>query len=351
MTSYKIDLLATHGSPLGVTPPDIYGHGVGGAELAMMTLMQTFAERGHQVRVFNDPKKPGEYDGVQYLFRNQFKPKDKRDVLIPFRQPNALVKASRAAKGKFWWSTDQYTIGDYAKFSKVVDFCVTISPHHTEYHKNRYGIPDEKIGHIDLGVRLADYDIKVDKVPGRMIFCSVPARGLMILHSAWPLIRRKAPKATLVITSDYALWGAGGGGTAKWRIHWVGMEGVNYVGNVPRRELIKYQLEAEVLPYTCTYDELFCLSVAECQVAGAMPVTTDASALKTTNQFGIKVSGDPTTPQFVEEFSDRVAALVTTERQFLEARRASMIAAAKSRFDWHVIAEKWEKLFEDGRIK
>jgi len=350
MTAYKIDLLATHGSPLGVTPPDIYGRGVGGAELAMMTLMQTFAERGHQVRVFNDPKNPGEYDGVHYLSRAAYKPRERRDVLIPFRQPNVHVAASYAEKGKFWWSTDQQTIGDYAKFAKVVDFCVTISKYHTEYHKRRYGIADEKMGHIDLGVRVEDYDIKVDKVPGRMIFCSVPDRGLMILHSAWPLIRQKAPKATLVITSDYGLWGTGGG-TSRWRLHWVGMEGVNYVGNVPRRELIKYQLEAEVLPYTCTYEELFCLSVAESQVAGAMPVTTPIGALQTTNQFGIKVSGNPLMPQFIEEFSDRVASLVTTERQFLEARRESMIAAAKARFDWHVIAGKWEDLFENGRIK
>ena len=350
MTEYKIDLLATHGSPLKVIPPDIYGHGVGGSELAMMTLMQTFAERGHKVRVYNDPKIAGEYDGVEYLYRSHYNPREERDILIVFRSPSPLLLSSVVKKMKVWWSTDQMTIGNYAELAKKVDYCVTISSYHTKYHMAHYGIPAEKIHHLDLGVRVKDYDQKVEKVPIRMVFCSVPSRGLKILHAAWPLIRRQAPKATLVITSDYRLWGAGGG-VSRHRLDWVGVEGVTYLGKIPRRELIKYQMEAEVLPYPCIYEELFCLSVAECQVAGAMPITTPIGALKSTNQFGVKISGNPQTPRFVEEFSERVAALVTTERQFLEARRASMIVAAKTRFDWHVIAEKWERLFEEGKIK
>ena len=40
----KIDLLCNDGSPIGVTPLNIYGRGVGGAELSMMTLMEIFCE-------------------------------------------------------------------------------------------------------------------------------------------------------------------------------------------------------------------------------------------------------------------------------------------------------------------
>ena len=64
--SLKIDLYCNDGSPLGVTPPDIYGRGVGGAELSMMSWAETMARRGHQVRIYNNPLALGVHDGVEY---------------------------------------------------------------------------------------------------------------------------------------------------------------------------------------------------------------------------------------------------------------------------------------------
>jgi len=349
MEALNIDLIANDGSPIGVIPPDIYGKGVGGAELAMMSLMQTFAERGHEVRVYNDPLSPGDYEGVNYIPRKMFNPRAKRDVLIVFRSPNPLMINATAELGIFWWSTDQYTVGSFTVLAEKVRYCVTISPYHTQYHIKTYRIDPNKIGHIDLGVRMKDYSIEVAKVPGQMIFCSVPDRGLRILHAAWPLIKRTAPQASLIITSDYRLWGVGAQ-NARHRLDWAGMPDVTFLGKVPRHELVKYQLQSEVLPYPCTYEELFCLSVAEAQVAGCFPVTTPVGALATTNEFGIQITGQPTSPMFVEEFSERVAGLVTTERTFLENRLKPMIAAAKIRFDWNRIAGVWEELFEKGEL-
>jgi len=77
-----IDILATDGSPIGLIPPDIYGKGVGGAELALMSWADTMAKRGHRLRIYNNPITPGDYDHVAYLPHRQFEAGDNRDVFI-----------------------------------------------------------------------------------------------------------------------------------------------------------------------------------------------------------------------------------------------------------------------------
>lgn len=345
-----IELLCNDGSPLGVIPPMIDGPGVGGAELSMMSLMKALASRGHIPIVYNDPTSPNKYDGVEYRPLSAFNTRSRRDVLIIYRSPNARAVPMLAGLRKIWWSTDQFTVGNFTNLSHLVDYCVTISPYHTAYHIDHWDIDKNKIGHIDLGVRVDDYENMPEKIPGRMIYCSVPDRGLMILHAAWPLIKRLAPDASLVITSDYRLWGGGAPGNTAYRLAFAGMDDVTFYGRVPRAELVKMQMEAEVHAYPCSYEELFCISVAECQVAGAMPVTTGAGGLRTTNEFGIIINGNPKLPQFVKTFAEKVAGLVSSDRDFMEARKRSMIIGARQRFDWRVIAEKWEHLFYEGKL-
>lgn len=347
----RIELLCNDGSPMGVIPPVIYGRGVGGAELAMMSLMQTLAERGHDVTVFNNPSTAGDYDGVHYRPVDEFASRTPKDALIIFRSPNHRVRFEDLAGVRLlWWSTDQYTVGDYADLASKVQFCVTISPHHTKYHREHYGVPREKIGHIDLGVRLADYPTGVEKVKNRLVFCSIPDRGLPVLHAAWPLIKKVVPDASLVITSDYRLWGTATPNNQNHRLMWAGQPDVEFLGRVGRAELVRRQQEAEIHAYPCLYDELFCLSVAECQVAGALPITSNAGALPSTNEFGIIIPGEPTRPAWVSQFVERITVLLTSERTYLEDRQRAAIQGGRARFDWNVIAEQWERLLEHGRL-
>jgi glycosyltransferase involved in cell wall biosynthesis len=284
--------------------------------------------------------------------------------LIVFRSPNLRYNPRYRSDFKaFWWTTDQVTIGDFRALGASVDYVVTISPYHTEYHKRVYQIPADKIGHIDLGVRIEDYmdalglervdhgQEDIEKVRNRMIYCSIPDRGLSVLLKCWPKIKEIVEDASLVITSDYTLWGAPGAGNSKFRLDWARQPDVHFLGAIPRKELIKQQLSAEVQAYPCTYEELFCISAAECQVAGAVPVTSAAGALETTNEFGLIVPGNPATDGFAGQFAERIATLLTAERSFLEQQRRMMQAGAIARFDWSAIAERWEQLFEEGRLK
>jgi len=348
----KIHIACNDGSPIDKVWSDIFGNGVGGAEYALLSLAEQFVKDGHEVVIYNRSG-TDEREEVGILFKNlnAIDPAEADRILITFRSPNLRIVPAKAER-KLWWSTDQYTIGSFKGFAKNVDFIITISPFHTDYHMKTYGFTSGQIAHIDLGVRdeYLDFD-EIEKKKNLCIFCSVPDRGLQILYAAWPIIARDVPNASLIITSDYRLWGLPSPNNHKHRLMWSDAAEVNFLGKVPRHELVKLQMAAEILAYPCTYEELFCVSVAECEVAGAYPVTTTKGAVPTTNQWGTSIVGDPTRPTFVNEFTGRIISLLTDERDFLESQQKIMMKEAKERFSWKRIAGEWYDLFENGRIE
>lgn len=346
----RIDLYCNDGSPLKVIPPDIYDWGVGGAELAMMSWAETMAKRGHQVRIYNDPERAGNFDGVEYLQKAHFRPNDSRDVFIAFRSPNQHITTAKA-EVKIHWSCDQWTVGNFATdIFPHVDKVVCISPFHVNYHRINYGIEPPKIGYIDLGVRLHDYDSATEKIEGRCIFCSVPDRGLKTLARLWPKIKESAPYASLVITSDYRLWGKHmGPDNHQHRMEWLNHDDVAFLGKVKRHDLVKLQSEAVCMPYPMTIgngviEELFCISAAECQVSGAIPVTTTFGALESTNEWGVQIDGMPIGADFDNRYVDAVIETLEME----PAARQDRMKAARRRFDWDGICEQWERLISEG---
>jgi glycosyltransferase involved in cell wall biosynthesis len=337
-----LHVLANDGSPIGVTSRSIWGSngrfGVGGAELAILTLCEGWQARGYDVTFYNNPDEGGASPFAQKTL-NEFDPNEDRDYLLVFRSPNERIKG---AKGRiFWFSTDQFTVGSFKDFSKEVEKIVTISPFHANYFREMYGIPETIT--IDLPVRVNDYKAKsYEKVSKKCIYTSVPDRGAMPLHAAWPLIHKEVPEASLVLTSDWRLWNPeiDKSIVAPYQLAYARHPNVSYIGAVHRDELIRHQLEADLLLYPCQYQELFCIAVAEAQVAGAVPVTSNFGAVETTNQFGFRIPGTPTESDFVEDFVSMSVRLL--KDPYLQDIQRHMQKEAEERFSLDRILEEWE---------
>lgn len=337
----NIDLLCNDGSPLGVTSKTIWGDkfrvGLGGAEYGLITMCEEWTKAGHVVRLYNDPKEPNEI--FEQLPIEAFRPSDNRDILIIFRSPNPRAVPAKGLK--VWWSTDQQTVGDFVEFSKFVDKIVCISPYHARYFQNRYNIVDTTV--IDLPIRLDDFEgLRFDRVHNRILFASVPARGLDNLLRMYPLIQRDLPEISVTITSDYRLWGVPPS-NEQFRVGWLRKENVRYLGAIPRAQLIEEELQADLLFYPCNYDELFCITVAEAQCAGAYPITSSIGALETTNM-GTVINVDPNNPAYDRLYVDTVLDLLF-DRSMLEVRRAKNKVEAKLRFAPANILKQWEQVF------
>lgn len=339
----KIDIITNDGSPLGVVHSDIYGEndrvGIGGAELALLSMCEYWTEAGHTVRLYNDPKHPN--DLFEQLPREEFQEGYNRDILIIFRSPNSM---SYRAKGKkVWWSCDQQTVGNFREFAAVVRDIVVISDFHKKYFEQIYGIKNVHV--IDLPVRLNDYELPKERVPNKLIFTSIPDRGLDLMKRVWNKVKPEIPDLQLFITSDYRLWGVESPRNENYRVQWI-REKVKFLGAVPRRDLVYHQLTADLLVYPCTYDELFCIACAEAQVTGAYPVTSYKGALATTNM-GMFADGDPVfNPTSVVNNMSRIVLELLSDRDKLESLRRVNMEKAKERFSPERILQEWdEKVF------
>ena len=136
----KIDVLCTDGSPLGVTSKTVWGDqwriGVGGAELALLTMCEQWTKYGNEVVLYNNPME-GNASPFEQRSVGLFDPKGDRDVLIVFRSPNPLALVSNGMK--VWWSCDQYTIGDFSRFAGGMNKIVCISNFHAKQIPPRVG--------------------------------------------------------------------------------------------------------------------------------------------------------------------------------------------------------------------
>lgn len=337
-----LHVLANDGSPLNVTMKSIWGEdgrfGVGGAELALLTICEGFHNRGYDVTLYNNPDEGGASPFKQKTLE-EFNPEDNRDYLIVFRSPNERIAG---AKGKIiWWSCDQRTVGNFKAFSQRVEKIVVISPFHAKYFKDMYGIENTVV--IDLPVRTQDYEHGVEKVSKRCIYTSIPDRGVMQLHAAWPLIHKEVPEASLILTSDWRLWDRyiDKSCVQSFQLAYARHPNVSYVGAVKRKELVEYQLSAELLLYPCIYDELYCISVAEAQVSGAIPITSQMGAIETTNEFGVQIKGSAYEPKFIEKFVE--SAVCHLKDPYLLDRQMEMRKKAIERFSLDRILDEWEE--------
>jgi len=340
----KIDILCRDGSPLGVTEATLHGKdgrlGVGGAELALLTMCGAWQYYGNDVTLYNDPR---EFGKSSFRQRNisEFDPREDRDILVVFRSPNPLASVSKGKK--IWWSCDSYTIDDYGAFRSQVDKVVCISPHHAKYFKEIYGIDDAVS--IDLPVRTWEYEqSRLSKIPKRCVFTSIPDRGLMQLHRVWPKICSEVPEASLVITSDWRLWTdqATENLTQEYRLAFAPLPNVTYRGAIRRQELVEIQLGADLHLYPSVFEEQFCISIAESQVAGAFPVSNDMGALSTTNM-GRVIHGNANDPDWQDVFVQNVIELLTDPK--LSHKQEWVREVARKRFSVEKILGKWEEVF------
>ena len=161
------------------------------------------------------------------------------------------------------------------------------------------------------------------------IFTSVPGRGLRELLMSWDAIKQANPDMELYITSDYTLWGVDANDHVFRKLA-LGRDDIHYLGAIPREELVSLQLKASRMFYPCTYDELFCIAIAEAEVAGVHVVSTGMGACATTNMC------DVTTPEhFVGACKEALA---------IPANHDTIRNNALARFSPKVVLEQWDKL-------
>lgn len=330
------------------TGRDLEGAGVSGAETALVHLARQFAKR-HDVCVFNRAPSPVMDHGVLYRNLNELDPETRWDVLVVMRGPSpdpSLVDAR--VRVYFSVEEDRSLIKDWDSALEFFNAVFTLSPFHSARLAWRCGVPEGRIYETRLGVDISEYRRTRPKVAGRLIYCSVPGKGLDRLAGIFRRVRARVPWASLFITGDYSLWGKEPSDEG-YRALFRDLAGVTYLGKVPRLELVGLQATSVLHVHPCTVDELFCLPSIECQAAAAPSVCSALGSLPTTvedGRSGVLVQTRPDSLDFEEAFADEIVRLLLGDPGELARMAAYARARALTRFAYEVIASEWEREFE-----
>ena len=282
-----------YGGARGFSGADFHGPGVSGTEAALVVLAEAMVRRGMAVTVATPISERVVVNGVGYAPLDS--PVPAPDLTICVKR---WIEAAEAvpARARLLWITDVHVPEPAALRSALrrVYSVLLMSPYQRAQMLRRVpelgAVPHAIVG---IAVNVDDYDDVPEARDNLLLFCSVPDRGLVYLARWMPRIFRAVPSARLVVASDYSLWG--GAPARSSYVEFLGRDPrINYVGHVSRQELVRWQRQAKVMAYPCTFPEGFCVSAAECMAAGAVPVTSGDFALTTTvADGGVLVPGHP----------------------------------------------------------
>ena len=226
---------------------------------------------------------------------------------------------------KIWWchqATDRPFIWEGSRIARrLADDVVTLSQFHQRDFARALGIESTVIGY---GI-WHDEVQSAEKDPARLVYCSVPYRGLELVAELFPLIRQEIPEASIAVCSSMATWGRGEEDTQYQALfdRLAQMPGVILRGAVAQPALWQELARASVFFYPCTYEETYCMAMDEAMAHGCVPVIPAIGALP---------ERWPPTCRLVHQVVEEIRVARARSRRIAKPH------------DWMVVAEKWDSL-------
>jgi glycosyltransferase involved in cell wall biosynthesis len=235
-----------------------------------------------------------------------------------------------AGKGFYDAPPAKWTIVPLGCDPERFDYARDRHPQHGEAEQRGFIQFCKRCGNPVLGTECAP---AIQKVPGSVIYCSSPDRGLHWLLQEWPAIKRAVPHATLQIFYRLADWLPTFDQTDYFppiepnraivnyvreclrRFQDVGGLGVTIRDSVSRNEIQRAMASAEALAYPCdtmSWSEGFSCSILECCAARACPITTNCDALGSVYGEALPLV-DVTAPDWVATWREQVIKALTDE--------------------------------------
>lgn len=347
------------------SPRKLRDGGLGGSETALIRLAEELAAR-HSIlpTTFGRIDNPGYYAGARYRQWEQFLPDVRQDVTVAWRYPEA---ADLPIEGKLVLWVHDTDFGDRltpvraARFERIV----VLSEWHREHFLAKYlWLGEAKVVIIGNGVDLARFaPLKkgrshkdLQREPHRVVYTSSPDRGLdVILEHVWPKVVEAVPDAELHIYYGWqnfkALEGREGYkhlGVFRERVARLMLDtkGVVQHGRIAQDDLARELQRASIwLGPSHLFDETYCISAVEAQLAGCIPIHSGRAALAETVKSGVTIEGTIGTDKGVAEawIEALVATLVASDDKKMAAARRKVIKNANAT-TWEQVADRWNDL-------
>jgi glycosyltransferase involved in cell wall biosynthesis len=332
--------------------PDSIKNGITGSEEAVIYMAEKLAKLGYTVTVLGNPPAESPFTSFdanpRYTSLNapeihQF------DIAISWRMPKEAERLKKYAPFIYLWPHDtcntRLTDEEIKGFTDVLwlsdwqrEQWMSINPSFAPFTNI-----------LGNGINEDQFQaVKEKSNPYSCIYGSNYARGLEILLDIWPAVKHQFPKASLDIYYGWQHWGLLSKAKEKKmrkQIDTLYRLDVQEHGLVGHEELNRAYEKASFWTYPCIAPETFCISALKAQMAGAIPVIIEGSALKETVRYGYRCN----TPK--EYLSTILKAMGEVENKTMKERE-SMSQFVRHEYTWDAIALKWKALFEtatDGK--
>ena len=340
------------------SPRTLREQGMGGSETALIRVTEELAAKHHVLpTVFGRINSPGYHSGVRYRTWDALIPEVRQDVYVAWRYPEA---ADLPIDGRMVLWVHDTDFGDRLTVPRAMRFdkIIVLSEWHRQFFLSKYPwLPSAKLVVIGNGVDpdrfLAKPAPKRD--PHRVVYTSSADRGLdVILEHVWPKVVERVPDASLHV---YYGWGNFKAletisgykhlGVFRERVGQLMLDTINVVqhGRVTQEVLADELRQASVwLGPSHDFNETFCISAVEAQLAGCIPIHSGRAALAETVKSGLTIEGAIGRDKDVAEaWVEAIVDTLTADEKSLAAVRRKVIrdAAAQS---WEQVADSWHDL-------
>jgi glycosyltransferase involved in cell wall biosynthesis len=351
---------------------------LGGSESALLYLTRQLKKFGHQIIIFNNClDKAGNYDGVKYHnFTTlaelvKFSRTQNFDLFVSFRDLPAFLFPIKAKKRVCWLHDDFSNIWNHRFPVNILGFLFlrfagfmarlfcdelwVVSGWLADICIKYLGYPQKRIWIIRNGINQEFFENKnIPRDPYRLVYTSVPDRGLDILLKIWPSIKAAVPQAHLHIYcgKDLGMLTDHDKKRAESLYQQINMEGVTLEGTFKHQDLALELLRSSLflypshaVPAAAFYAETSCISALEAQAAGVPVISSRRGAMSETiinGGTGILIEGNPFSRSYQDKFVKETVRLLLDQNR-LNQMRAEAIRHTHPYYYWATIAGEWDK--------
>lgn len=319
---------------------------LGGTETGIVKLSEVLAELGHDVTVYTPLENPPS-SNPKYLNKNRIPEAPEMDVFIAVRDWIPLLFQEIRAKKKFFWTGDaadqfpNFGIGDKRVVSEISNL-LTVSEWQAKTLCEASGFPIEKAFVLGNGVDLSFFAGTEKRNMRRLIYSSMPYRGLVYVPSLFSALKQKYPDLEMHVFSGYDVYNQPEKGFQELKTALLSLSGCTLHGNILQKDLAREFMKSAILFYPCHFEETSCITAMEAQAAGCAIVSSHLAALpETVGDAGVLVKEPPGSQGFLQAIftaTDKILSDEALWRKFSEAglRRAQ-------NFSWKAVGKRFEK--------
>jgi glycosyltransferase involved in cell wall biosynthesis len=361
-----MQLLFLDGSALDYTPVTPAERPLGGMQSALCYLTMALAARGHRITLANRTTTPGSYGGVRCvrIDRLDAATLNSFDAVISISTGSKAFRRSGVMRPLVLWTghdIDQKAVADLHDGTERYfwDKIVLMTNWQANRYRAAFKIKPEQISLLEYAIAPAFENAPRRKAyffeagrPPTLFYSSTPFRGLDVLLSAFPTIRKAVPGCEARIYSSLTVYQTAAEQDPYRPLYaWSrAIEGVRYIGSVGQAALAKAMPELDVFAYPSTFQETSCIALMEAMASGCMILSAAVGAVpETAAGFGYLCERAPNSSpdQFAELYAQfaarRIQDAYGNPAQFA-ARLDEQRAYALKNYSWGRRAAEWETL-------